>query len=51
MTQITCHHTLSTWCLLNEELAEEDGSEHKDIELVVIAQKTFEELMIGWVEN
>ena len=34
-------HTVSTWCLLNGELAEEDGSgnqknEHKDTELTII---------------
>ena len=41
MTQVLFQHTVSTWCLLNGESAEEDGSgnqknEHKDTELTII---------------
>lgn len=56
MTQVVFQHTLSRWYLLKEEPAEEDGNvnrknEQKDTELILIAQKTLEELMISQMKK
>lgn len=56
MTQVTFQHTLSTWHLLNEESAEEDGSvdgknEQRGTELVETNWETLEELMTSYREK